>query len=78
LASQDAEQKESKKWREQMPIQWTAHIPQALQRHGENVRPLVDADGDEAMIRLLQAIRSQTARTEGETAATPAARPSSP
>ena len=43
-----------------MPAQWTAHIPQAMQRHGGSIKPEVEAACDEAMSRFLRGLR-QTA-----------------
>ena len=40
-----------------MPVQWTAHIPQALQRHGGSIKPEVEAECDEAMNRFLAGLR---------------------
>jgi hypothetical protein len=71
--------KKIKKMEGAMPIQWTDHIPQALQRHGGRLRPLADAEADEAMVKLLQAFRLPAAvRVEDQAVVTPAARPSSP
>ena len=39
-----------------MPVQWTAHIPQAMQRHGGSIKP-ADSACDEAMNRFLAALR---------------------
>ena len=40
-----------------MPVQWTAHIPQALQRHGGSIKPQADSECDEAMNRFLAGLR---------------------
>src|ERR1044072_9494496 len=32
-----------------MPVQWTAHIPQAMQRHGGSLKPEAEAEGDAAV-----------------------------
>ena len=40
-----------------MPVQWTAHVPQALQRHGGSIKPEVEAECDEAMNRFLAGLR---------------------
>jgi hypothetical protein len=40
-----------------MPVQWTAHIPLALQRHGGSIKPQADGECDEAMSDFLKAMR---------------------
>src|ERR1044072_7143027 len=40
-----------------MPVQWTAHIPLALQRHGGSIKPEAEAEGGEAMTTFLKALR---------------------
>ena len=40
-----------------MPVQWTAHIPQAMQRHGGSIKPQSEREADEAMNQLLRAMR---------------------
>ena len=40
-----------------MPVQWTAHIPLALQRHGDSTKPQAEAECDEAMSAFLKALR---------------------
>ena len=40
-----------------MPVQWTAHIPQAMQRHGGSIKPEAEAECDEAMNSFLKAMR---------------------
>ena len=39
-----------------MPVQWTAHIPQAMQRH-VGIKPEVEAECDEAMSSFLKGLR---------------------
>ena len=45
-----------------MPVQWTAHIPQAMQRHGGSIKPEVEAACDEAMDRFLRGLRQAEPR----------------
>ena len=40
-----------------MPVQWTAHIPQEMQRHGGSIKPEADDACDEAMSRFLVGFR---------------------
>ena len=40
-----------------MPVQWTAHIPLALQRHGGSIKPEAEREADEAMNAFLKALR---------------------
>ena len=66
-----------------MPVQWTAHIPQAMQRHGGSIKPEAEAECDEAMSSFLQGLAAAGAAARGLTVARtrrarPAARPSSP
>jgi len=42
-----------------MPVQWTAHIPQEMQRHGGSIKPEAEPECDEAMSRFLQRLRQQ-------------------
>jgi hypothetical protein len=42
-----------------MPVQWAAHIPQAMQRHGGSIKPEAEAECDEAMSRFLERLRQQ-------------------
>ena len=44
-----------------MPVQWTAHIPLALQRHGGSIKPQADGECDEAMSNFLKALRQHEA-----------------
>jgi len=44
-----------------MPVQWTVHIPQAMQRHGGSIEPEVEAESDEAMSRFFRALRQPEA-----------------
>jgi hypothetical protein len=44
-----------------MPVQWTVHIPQAMQRHGGSIAPEVEAECDEAMSRFFRALRQPEA-----------------
>jgi hypothetical protein len=46
-----------------MPLSWTVHIPQAMQRHGGSVRPSDEPDCDEAMARLFRSIRAADVQT---------------
>ena len=45
-----------------MPLQWTVHIPQAMQRHGGSVRPSDEPDCEEAMAQLFRSIRTPRAQ----------------
>ena len=60
-------------------VQWTAHIPQAMQRHGGSIEPETMAESDAAMSRFLDVIRQPGAAPDSraELRAKPAARPSS-
>src|ERR1044072_4428277 len=40
-----------------MPVQWTAHIPQAMQRHGGRIKTEAEAECDEAMNSFLKTMR---------------------
>ena len=40
-----------------MPVQWTAHIPLELQRHGGSIKPEAEREADEAMSAFLKALR---------------------
>ena len=44
-----------------MPVQWTVHIPQAMQRHGGSIAPEVAAECDEAMSRFFRTLRESEA-----------------
>jgi hypothetical protein len=70
-----------------MPLSWTVHIPQAMQRHGGSVRPSEQPDCEEAMAGLFRSIRRQDAqkspsepktRAQPTAGTSPGARPSSP
>ena len=60
-------------------VQWTAHIPQAMQRHGGSIEPEATAESDAAMSRFLDVIRQPETASDRrvEPRAKPAARPSS-
>ena len=47
-----------------MPVQWTAHIPLALQRHGGSIKPQADSECDEAMSNFLKSMRRPEPRRE--------------
>jgi hypothetical protein len=49
-----------------MPVQWTAHIPLALQRHGGSIKPQADGECDEAMSNFLKALRQHEAPARPE------------
>ena len=60
-----------------MPIQWTAHIPQAMQQHGASRKPHIDTI--EGTATAEQKFQSGLPNQAEDTAPpTPAARPSSP
>ena len=44
-----------------MPVQWTVHIPQAMQRHGGSIEPEVETECDEAMSRFFRTLRQPEA-----------------
>lgn len=37
-----------------MTVQWTVHIPQAMQRHGASVKPCADTTRDKMMAYRVQ------------------------
>ena len=41
----------------QVPVQWTAHIPQAMQRHGGSIKPEAEAECDAAMSSFIKGLR---------------------
>jgi hypothetical protein len=43
-----------------MTVQWTVHIPQAMQRHGGSVRPCADTARDKATIDRVQQAAAQS------------------
>ncbi len=63
-----------------MPIQWTAHIPQAMQQHGASRKPRPEtAEGAAVAEQKFQSGRPNLSEdAAGPWAATPDARPSRP
>ena len=53
-----------------MPVQWTVHVPQAMQRHGSSAKPQATANCDEAMTRLFQSIRAPEVKIQYDERAT--------
>ncbi len=43
-----------------MTVQWTAHIPQAMQRHGASIKPCADTTGDKTMAYRVQQANAQS------------------
>jgi hypothetical protein len=43
-----------------MTVQWTVHIPQAMQRHGASIKPCADAPCDTTMVHRVQQANAQS------------------
>ena len=43
-----------------MTVQWTVHIPQAMQRHGASIKPCADTPCDTTMAYRVQQANAQS------------------
>jgi len=43
-----------------MTVQWTVHIPQAMQRHGASIKPCADTPCDKTMAYRVQQANAQS------------------
>ena len=43
-----------------MTVQWTVHIPQAMQRHGASIKPCADTPCDTTMAYRVQQAKAQS------------------
>ena len=43
-----------------MTVQWTVHIPQAMQRHGASIKPCADTPCDKTMVYRVQQANAQS------------------